>query len=326
MVAGELLAVLVMVTLPERLPVVAGSNVTLNVVDCPAASVSGTVNPAALNPVPLSLICETVTLELPVLVTVTLCVVLVPVAMLPKLNDTGLAVSCKACATPVPASATTTGELGELFTSVTLPAKLLADAGVNPTVKLEEPPGATVNGNVRPVRLKPVPASISCVTLRFAVPVFLIVSAWLLLAPTITLPKLALAGLTEICGCMPVPPSAIVVGEFVALLTTLRLPVALPAVAGAKLTVRVKLCPAARVMAPEHPLKVNPAPLMEACEMVTLPVPLFITVIVCEALLPTSALPKLRLLALAESRYVCAGAGEVPVPVTAMELVDVSPS
>ena len=175
-VAGEFVAVLVMVTLPERLAAVAGSNVTLNEVDCPAASVSGTVHPLTLNPVPLSLICETVTLELPVLVTVTLCVVLLPVAMLPKLSDTGLAVNCSAEATPVPASATTRGELGALLTSVTLPVKLLAEAGVNPRVKAEELPGATVSGNVRPVRLKPVPASAACVTLRFAVPTFLIVS------------------------------------------------------------------------------------------------------------------------------------------------------
>jgi hypothetical protein len=312
-----------MVTLPERLAAVAGANITLNVVDCPAARASGTVKPATLNPVPLSLICETVTLEFPVFVTLTLCVVLVPVAMLPKLSDTGLAVSCSAGATPMPASATTSGELGALFTSVTLPVMLPATAGVNPRVKLEEPPGATVSGNVRPVRLKPVPASAACVTLRFAVPVFLIVSSWELLTPTVTLPKLALAGVTEICCCTPVPLSAIVAGEFVALLTTLMFPAALPAVAGAKLTVRVKLCPAARVTAPEHPLTLNPAPLIAACEMVTLPVPLFVSVIVCEALLPTRALPKLRLLALADSRYVCAGgAGDTPVPVTATECVE----
>jgi len=101
-VAGEFVALLVMVTLPERLAAVAGANITLNVVDCPAARASGTVKPATLNPVPLSLICETVTLEFPVFVTLTLCVVLVPVAMLPKLSDTGLAVSCSAGATPMP--------------------------------------------------------------------------------------------------------------------------------------------------------------------------------------------------------------------------------
>ncbi len=60
--------------------------------------------------------------------------------------------------------------------------------------------------------------------------------------------------------------------------------------------------------------------------MVTLPAPLFVTVTVCVALLPTRASPKLRLLVLAESRYVCVGAGATPVPVTVMVCVAVSPS
>ena len=53
---------------------------------------------------------------------------------------------------------------------------------------------------------------------------------------------------------------------------------------------------------PEQPLNEKPVPVMAACEMVTLPVPLFVSDIVCEAVLPTRALPKLRLLVLAERR------------------------
>ena len=83
------------------------------------------------------------------------------------------------------------------------------------------------------------------------------VSVWVLVTPTVTLPKLTLAGITEICGCTPLPLSEIVAGELVALLATLRLPVALPAAAGAKLTVSVKLWPAARVTAPGKPLTVR---------------------------------------------------------------------
>lgn len=69
----------------------------------------------------------------------------------------------------------TSGELGALLTSVRLPEKLLAEAGVKPREKVEEAPGATESGSVRPVKLKPVPASVACVTLRVAVPVFLMV-------------------------------------------------------------------------------------------------------------------------------------------------------
>ncbi len=164
------------VTLPERLPVVAGSNDTLKEVDCPAATVSGSVKPVALNPAPLSLVADMDTLELPVFVTVTLCFVLVPVAMLPKLSEVGLAVSWRMGETPVPARATTSGELAVLFTSVRLPTTLLAEVGVNPTVKVEEPPAGTDSGKARPVKLNPVPASDAWVTLRLAVPVFLTVS------------------------------------------------------------------------------------------------------------------------------------------------------
>src|SRR5437667_10549727 len=89
MARGELVALLVTVTLPERLPVVVGANVTLKEVDCPAARVTGSAKPVALNPAPLMLICETDTLELPVFARVTLCVPLAPVVMLPKLSEAG---------------------------------------------------------------------------------------------------------------------------------------------------------------------------------------------------------------------------------------------
>ena len=116
-------------------------------------------------------------------------------------------------------------------------------------------------------------------TLRFAVPGLLIVTVWVLVTPTVTLPKLTLAGITEIRGCTPLPVTEIVVGELVALLTKLILPVALPAVAGAKPTVSEKLWPAARVTAPAKPLTLNPAPVMVTCERLTLAVPVFVSAI-----------------------------------------------
>lgn len=124
---------------------------------------------------------------------------------------------------------------------------------------------------------------------------------------------------------MPVPLREIVAGELLALLTMLRLPVALPTEVGAKFTERGILWPAATVTVPEHPLKEKPVPVMAAWDMVTLPVPLFVSVSVCDMVLPTMALPKLTLLVLAERRYVCVGAGARPVPVTATDSVEVSP-
>src|SRR5208337_1259976 len=98
--------------------------------------------------------------------------------------------------------------------------------------------------------------------LRVDVPVFLIEKAREPLEPTMTFPKLALAGETEICGWTPVPLTEIVAGELVALLTMLRLPAALPAEAGAKFTVRGMVWPAATVTVPEQPLNEKPVPLM----------------------------------------------------------------
>ena len=201
----ELLALLETVTLPERLPEVVGANVTPKVVDCPAARVTGSANPLALNPVPLTLICETDTLELPVFARVTVCVPLVPVVMLPKLSAAGDTASLATGDTPEPTKATTSGELTVLFTRVRLPERLLAEAGVKLMVKAEEPPGATESGSASPERLKPVPVSDAWVTLRFAVPGLLMVNIWVLVNPTVTLPKFVLPGITEICGCTPLP-------------------------------------------------------------------------------------------------------------------------
>ncbi len=188
-------------------------------------------------------------------------------------------------------------------------------------MNVEDPPGGTESGNDSPEKLKPVPPSKAWVTLRFAVPGLLIVSVWVLVTPTATLLKFTLVGITLICGCMPLPLSEIVAGELVALLTTLRLPVALTAVPGAKLTMSAKLWPAARVMAPVKPLTPNPPPVVVTCEMLTLPVPVFVSETDWEAEVPTKAFPKLRLLGLAESKFVCEGKGDVGVPVPETETV-----
>lgn len=153
---------------------------------------------------------------------------------------------------------------------------------MKPIVTEVEPPGGTETGvAIPPERLKPVPASDAWPMLRLAVPGLLIVRVCVLVTSTVTLPKLTLAGTTEIIGCRPLPESAITVGELVALLTTLRLPDAIPGAVGAKLTVSGRLWLAARVSAPVNPLTLNP-PLVVACEMLmlemlTAPVPVFVT-------------------------------------------------
>src|SRR5437879_11544738 len=71
------------------------------------------------------------------------------------------------------------------------------------------------------------------VKVRFCTPVL----------PTSTLPKLTLGGVTESCGCTPVPLRAMVLGELGALLTSERLPDTLPVAVGANCTLKVLDCP-----------------------------------------------------------------------------------
>ena len=198
--SGEFAAVLITDALPVALPATVGMNVTLKLEACPADSVTSGAEPLRVKPVPVTLTCEMFTAELPVFVSVTLCVALALRAWLPKLSEVVLGVSCRIGARPVPLSGIAVGEVGALLTSIRLPAELVPDVGVKLTVKAVDFPGANVSGKVRPLRLNPVPGPASCVRLRFAPPAFVRVTVCELVWPTVTVPKLILPGTTEICG------------------------------------------------------------------------------------------------------------------------------
>lgn len=84
------------------------------------------------------------------------------------------------------------------------------------------------------------------------------------------------------------PLTGKVVGELVAVLTTLTLPETLPVAVGANLTASERLWPEARVATPEKPLTLNPGPAAVTCEMLTDPVPLLVTVNGNEPVVPTA--------------------------------------
>jgi hypothetical protein len=99
------------------------------------------------------------------------------------------------------------------------------------------------------------------------------------LDPTTTLPKLRLAGDTANWpAAVPVPARAMLSGEFDALDTTERLPLAAPALAGAKVAVNVTLWFAVRVRGRLNPLMEKTAPVKFACEMVTVDPPELVSV------------------------------------------------
>lgn len=79
-----------------------------------------------------------------------------------------------------------------------------------------------------------------------------------------TLPKLREVEDVPNCATavVPTPDIAIVMLAFEAFEVTVTLPLALPAVAGANLALKVALCPAASVTGAVVPLKLNPVPLI----------------------------------------------------------------
>jgi hypothetical protein len=122
-------------------------------------------------------------------------------------------------------------------------------------------------------------------------PLFLRVTLSELLFPTATSPKFKLVALeiNERVAAMLCPFKEILVGEFIALLMSVTDPLMswLEAV-GAKTILNTTFLPAATAVGKVSPVMLNPAPDTGACEIIALPFPLFISVIVCELLLPAT--------------------------------------
>ncbi len=89
------------------------------------------------------------------------------------------------------------------------------------------------------------------------------------------------------------PDNATESGEFVALLATDTLPVALPAADGENVAVSVAVCPGVRISPEETPEALKPAPETETLEIVMLEFPALVSVTFCVPLLDTLTLPKL---------------------------------
>lgn len=106
------------------------------------------------------------------------------------------------------------------------------------------------------------------------------VIVWEPLDPTFTELKLTLDGLTVSCMVVPVPDSGTARGEFVAVLANKMLPVTLVVPVGAKLAVKLALCPAARVKGNVRPVRLKPMPLGVALLTVIAELPLLVSVIV----------------------------------------------
>ena len=162
-----------------------------------------------------------------------------------------------------------------------------------------------------PLKLNPVPLTAAWEIVTLVPPVLVTVSEAVCWVPTVTLPKAWLDGLAVICPAeTPVPESGIVSVGFEPFDVSVTLPLPEPVACGAKITLKVVLCPAASVVGMANPLKLNPEPLTAAWEIVRLVPPVLVTVSETDSWLPTVTLPKASLVGLLER---CPGAMPVPV-------------
>lgn len=137
----------------------------------------------------------------------------------------------------------------------------------------------SVIGRVNPLMEKAAPVTLACEMVTDDPPVLVSVSERFVLLPICTLPKPRLLGLGDsVPGVTPVPESGMLRLGFPPLEVIFTLPLAAPPVVGAKLTVNEVLCPAFNVKGKLSPLKLNPAPLALAAEMVRLVPPVLVSV------------------------------------------------
>jgi len=175
-VAGEFVALLASVTLPGNLPRATGANAASNVADCPGARIKPAETPLAVNRAPETLTFETVTLELPAFVRVTLKALLFPRGTFPKLKLEVLVVRNAVAAIPVPLKETVLGELEMSLMMETLPDKAPTAFGEKTTLKVDCFPAPIVRGKEISVILTPAAVVLARVIVRFDPPSFDIVT------------------------------------------------------------------------------------------------------------------------------------------------------
>jgi hypothetical protein len=165
--------------------------------------------------------------------------------------------------------------------------------GAKVTVKEAVFPARIVNGNVTPL-------SENSELFRVAEEIFTAVpdavnmAVNLFVLPTVTVPKGRVLGeMLKGPELAPTPESGITRLEVFAV--TLIVPVAFPAIVGAKRALKVKLCPAVKLSGRLRPLRLNPLPEATAFEMLTVLFVGFVRVTAICVLLASATLPKATL-------------------------------
>jgi hypothetical protein len=147
---------------------------------------------------------------------------------------------------PVPESEIFSGEFGALLAIESVPVSLPAAFGSKFTVYCTDWFGVSVSAAPDPLRLNPVPLTVTPVIFAFALPVLVIVTDCVDALPDFTLPKLKLVVLADSATLdeTPLPLSGIEAELLVALLSIVIEPLSVAALVGLNSAVNVALLPA----------------------------------------------------------------------------------
>lgn len=183
-----------------------------------------------------------------------------------------------------------------------MPGKVPFVVGVNVTVNVTVWFGVKVSPELTPVVVIPVPVGVTPEIVMFEFPLFVSVTFNDLLLPTLTLPNARLEGFapSRKVAVTPVPLTGMESGEPGALFVSDTDPLTRPAEVGENTMLNDEFLPARIEVGSVSPLMLTPAPVALAAEIMSVAVPLFVTVIVCELLVPVVTFPKLTVDGLVE--------------------------
>jgi hypothetical protein len=184
-----------------------------------------------------------------------------------------------------------------LFLKTILPDDAPALLGANVTLKDVPCPDASVNGAETPDTLNPAPLKLTELIDAAAVPTFVTVTDFELLAPIVIFPNATDEGFALSCalpGLTAIADSG--TDKFLPCVSVVKLkePLTEPAAVGANFTVAVTDWDGVKLTGVDTPETLNPAPSIEIEVMLIAAVPTFDTVTLCDVDVPTVIEPKAK--------------------------------
>ena len=211
---------------------------------------------------------------------------------------------------PLPVTVSVCVEFEALLLKEMVPEAVPLICGVKVTLNGTVWPAFKVSGKVIPLTTNSELLEVAEEMLTLE-PLALSEAGWgLELVPTTTLPKLRAVGdSVNWPGVVLLPESGMLKFGFEAFESSESVPLAVPLTVGANATLKVTLCPADKLCGRFNPLRLKPAPEVEACVIVKLEPPELVSVSSFARLVPTARVPKLIL-----EGFGLSDAGVAPVP------------